>query len=122
MSKEALDQHDEEERIALGGDATPAALEAGTANQPQTQTPLPMSNWQYFLHGSGLRRQQVVEARTQQVELQARNQVQPAVELQDRAPQTGEQGGAVDGVAAVAPVETPVQQPSRSRWQRLMRR
>ncbi|KAI4944907.1 hypothetical protein J4E91_008251 [Alternaria rosae] len=120
MSKEALDQHDEEERIALGGDVTPAALEAGTANQ--TPTPLPMSNWQYFLHGSGLRRQQIVEARTN---AQAQAQAQPAVELQDRAPQTAEQGVDGSGAATATPVETPVQQPeqpSRSRWQRLLRR
>jgi len=122
MSKEALDQHDEEERIALGGDATPAALEAGTANQ--TPTPRPMSNWQYFLHGSGIRRQQAVEARTN---AQAQAQAQPAVELQDRTPQTGEQSGDANDAAAAAagPVDTAVQQPdqpSRSRWQRLLRR
>ncbi|KAI4939223.1 uncharacterized protein J4E92_000507 [Alternaria infectoria] len=122
MSKEALDQHDEEERIALGGDATPAALEAGTANQ--TPTPRPMSNWQYFLHGSGIRRQQAVEARTN---AQAQAQAQPAVELQDRTPQTGEQSEDANDAAAAAagPADTAVQQPdqpSRSRWQRLLRR
>ncbi|KAI4624502.1 hypothetical protein J4E83_004177 [Alternaria metachromatica] len=122
MSKEALDQHDEEERIALGGDVTPAALEAGTANQ--TPAPLPMSNWQYFLHGSGIRRQRVVEARTNaQVEAQA--QAQPAVELQDRAPQTGEQSADANVTVAAGPADTAAQQsdqPSRTRWQRLLRR
>ena len=53
MSKEAMEQHDEEERIALGGDVTPAVLEAGTAVQSQA---VPVSNWRYFLHGSGIRR------------------------------------------------------------------
>ncbi|KAI4635422.1 uncharacterized protein J4E87_000373 [Alternaria ethzedia] len=124
MSKEALDQHDEEERIALGGDATPAALEAGTANQ--TPAPLPMSNWQYFLHGSGIRRQQAVEARTNaQAEAQTQAQAQPAVELQDRAPQTGEQTEDANGTVAAGPVDTAVQQPDqpfRSRWQRILRR
>ena len=120
MSKEALDQHDEEERIALGGDVTPAALEAGTANQ--TPAPLPMSNWQYFLHGSGIRRQQAVEARTN---AQAQAQAQPAVELQDRTPQTEEQSADANGTVAAGPADTAVQQsdqPSRTRWQRLLRR
>ena len=98
------------------------ALEAGTANQ--TPAPLPMSNWQYFLHGSGIRRQQAVEARTN-AQAEAQTQTQPAVELQDRTPQTGEQSGDANGTVAVGPADTAVQQsdqPSRSRWQRLLRR
>jgi hypothetical protein len=122
MSKEALEQHDEEERIALGEHASPAALEAGTV--VQVQTPVPISNWRYFLHGSGI-------SRLPAAQVQAQAQVvQPAVELQDRAPQTGGQNGGGEGAAAAAgtatavPVETVVQQqdqPSRPRWQRLLR-
>lgn len=112
-----MEQHDEEERIALGGDPTPAVLEAGTVNQPQTQ---PVSNWRYFLHGSGIRRHQEAQAQTQA-------QVQPPVEMQNRTPQTGEQ--AESGVAVAVAAEAPAQQqqqqqpeqPSRPRWQRLLR-
>jgi hypothetical protein len=120
MSKEALEQYDEEERIALGEHVSPAALEAGTV--VQVQTPVPISNWRYFLHGSGI-------SRLPAAQVQSRDQAsQPAVELQDRAPQTGGRSGdvegAVAGTGAVVPVETAVQQqdqPSRSRWQRLLR-
>jgi hypothetical protein len=122
MSKEALEQHDEEERIALGEHVSPAALEAGTV--VQVQTPVPISNWRYFLHGSGI-------SRLPAAQVQGRDQAsQPAVELQDRAPQAGGQsdggGGAAAaaGTGAVVPVETAVQQPdqpSRPRWQRLLR-
>jgi hypothetical protein len=108
MSKEALEQHDEEERIALGGDPTPAVLEAGAANQPQAQ---PVSNWRYFLHGSGIRRLPGAQAQAQS---------QPAVELQNRTPGTGEQAGAVAPVAGETAVPQP-EQPSRPRWQRLLR-
>ncbi|KAG9193288.1 hypothetical protein G6011_03323 [Alternaria panax] len=106
MSKEAMEQHDEEERIALGGEPTPAALEAGSADQPQAQ---PVSNWRYFLHRSGIRRHQ-----------QAETQTQPAVEMQNRTPQTAEPGVAGAAVAGDAVVQQP-EQPSRSRWQRLLR-
>ncbi|RYN82296.1 hypothetical protein AA0120_g9782 [Alternaria tenuissima] len=108
MSKEAMEQHDEEERIALGGDVTPAVLEAGTAHQSQA---VPVSNWRYFLHGSGIRRHQ---------ETQAQAQAQPAVELQNRTPQTVEQHGADAAVTAEAAVQQP-EQPSRPRWRRLLR-
>lgn len=108
MSKEAMEQHDEEERIALGGDVTPAVLEAGTAVQSQV---VPVSNWRYFLHGSGIRRHQ---------ETQAQAQAQPAVELQNRTPQTVEQHGADAAVTAEAAVQQP-EQPSRPRWRRLLR-
>jgi hypothetical protein len=110
MSKEAMQQHDEEERIALGGNVTPAVLETGNANQ---LTPEPVSNWRYFLHGSHIRRQQ---------EAQAQTQSQPAVELQNRTPETGEQAGPGPEPSATGDVAVPPSdQPSRPRWQRLLR-
>jgi hypothetical protein len=112
MSKEAMQQHDEEERIALGGDVTPAVLETGNANQLTAE---PVSNWRYFLHGSRIRRQQEARAQTQS---------QPAMELQNRTPETGEQAGPGPGPEPSATVDVAVpqpDQPSRPRWQRLLR-
>jgi hypothetical protein len=56
MSKEAMDEHDEEERIALGGAAEPTA--ANVAVQTPTPAAPVVSNWRYFLHGQNVVRNQ----------------------------------------------------------------
>jgi len=107
MSKEALEQHDEEEQLALNAGMPPAVLEEGRAGQPQGP---PVRNWHYFLRGRNATRREAVQT-----------QGQPAVEMQTRTPRSGGEVVAEtvnDGGAAAAPVEAP----ARSPLQRLLRR
>ncbi|EUC48191.1 hypothetical protein COCMIDRAFT_88002 [Bipolaris oryzae ATCC 44560] len=126
MSKEEMDKYDEEEQIALGGTpsttiATPTPdLEAQqTAAQPEAAATV--RNWQYFLYGrDAYRRARERRARTQ-------GQSQPAVEMQTQTTTGSEesQQSDTDTEAATATAQATTQQPeqpTRSRWQRLLRR
>ncbi|KAE8843288.1 hypothetical protein CFE70_002731 [Pyrenophora teres f. teres 0-1] len=109
MSKEELDQHDEEEQLALNAGLPPAVLEEGRAGQPQGP---PARNWRSFLRVRSAATRQAVQAPEQ-----------PAVEMQSQTPRVveGEQvpvEAANGGGGAAAQAEMP----ARSRLQRLLRR
>lgn len=108
-----MEQHDEEERIALGGaPIIPAEdLEAQRAAQPQRP---PVRNWRYFLHGRNAFR------RGREERAQSQAPVQPEVEMQDRSAVSAEQQQA--GTEAPAPAEVQPEQPVRSRIQRIFAR
>jgi hypothetical protein len=100
MSKEAMEEYDEEERIALGQPANPTtvATAAVIPTQPPTLAPV-VSNWRYFLHGQNV----------------VRNQTRADIEMNARMP-----GEGVENIQGEA---TPVtqEQPRRPRWLTLWR-
>jgi hypothetical protein len=95
MSKEAMQQHDDEE-LVLGELTDAQVLEAH--NQPAPQPHAQQSWQQRFLSGR----------RTRAAQNQEQQQQQTAVELQDRTPADAE--------------AQPIQQPTRTRWQRFFTR
>jgi hypothetical protein len=102
MSKEAMQQHDDEEQLALGGMTDAQVLEAQTQPAP---LPHAQQSWQdRFL---SVRRTHVPQNHQQQ-------QQQPAVEMQDRTP--------ADVEAQPVQETQPIQQPTRTRWQRFFTR
>ncbi|EDU44577.1 hypothetical protein PtrSN002B_009576 [Pyrenophora tritici-repentis] len=107
MSKEELDQHDEEEQLALNAGLPPAMLEEGRAGQPQGPS---TRNWHYFLRGRNAARREAVQAPEQ-----------PAVEMQSQTPRTAE-GEHVPVEAANGTAVAQAETPARSRLQRLLRR
>ena len=108
-----MEQHDEEERIALGGaPIVPVAdLEAQRVAQPQGP---PVSNWRYFLHGRNAFR------RAHEERAQGQAGAQPEVEMQDRSAVGAEQPQA--GTEVPATVEVQQEPPARSRMQRIFAR
>jgi len=105
MSKEALDQHDEEEQLALNAGMPPAVLEEGGAGQSQSP---PVRNWHYFLRGRNAATREAVQTPDQS-----------AIEMQSQAPVSGEQ---VPVEAANSGGTVQAEAPARSRLQRLLRR
>jgi hypothetical protein len=98
MSKEAMDEHDEEERIALGSAVEPVVPEVTTQGQTTAlvaAAPV-VSNWRYFLHGRDA--------------LRGRSDIEMNVRTQ------GQEGRIQDGTV---PATAPQHQPTTSVWARL---
>ncbi|USP77795.1 hypothetical protein yc1106_05069 [Curvularia clavata] len=115
MSTEDMEKYDQEEQIALGGTPTPTSptsVDPEAQAAGQTQQPIAVRNWRYFIHGrDAYRREQERQARQQQAE-----QGQAGVELTDQST------AATAGGEAAQQAESQEQPAQTSRWRRFFSR